>query len=337
MSRARRGGGAVALAVAATFVGLVCPASAAWADSTRDRQWPLAFLKVAEAQRYSQGAGVIVAVIDSGVDASHPDLAGSVLSGIDAQPGASGNGWTDTDGHGTGMAGLIVAHGHGPGGSLGVVGIAPQAKILPVKDGASAGTAVADGIAWATNHGAKVISISEGSADDDPRERAAVEQAIARDIVVVAGAGNLPGQGVDYPAAYPGVVAVAGVDQHGNHAEVSLTGPQVVLSAPAVDVIRPAVDHGYALGTGTSDATAIDRGPSGRDDVYGYGIVNLVGALTADVPPLATPSASPDPTTGAASSPPTGRSPWLIVGLGVVLVVVAALGLLLVARRRTPG
>jgi len=235
MSRARRGGGAVALAVAATFVGLVCPASAAWADSTRDRQWPLAFLKVAEAQRYSQGAGVIVAVIDSGVDASHPDLAGSVLSGIDAQPGASGNGWTDTDGHGTGMAGLIVAHGHGPGGSLGVVGIAPQAKILPVKDGASAGTAVADGIAWATNHGAKVISISEGSADDDPRERAAVEQAIARDIVVVAGAGNLPGQGVDYPAAYPGVVAVAGVDQHGNHAEVSLTGPQVVLSAPAVN------------------------------------------------------------------------------------------------------
>jgi len=84
-------------------------------------------------------------------------------------------------------------------------------------------------------------------------------------------------------------------------------------------------------------ATAIDRGPSGRDDVYGYGIVNLVGALTADVPPLATPSASPDPTTGAASSPPTGRSPWLIVGFGVVLVVVAALGLLLVVRRRTPG
>ena len=67
------------------------------------------------------------------------------------------------------------------------------------------------------------------------------------------------------------------------------------------------------------------------------GIVNLVGALTADVPPLATPSASPGPTTGAASSPPTGRSPWLIVGFGVVLVVVAALGLLLVGRRRTPG
>ena len=140
----------------------------------------------------------------------------------------------------------------------------------------------------------------------------------------------------------------------------------MVLSAPDIDIVDLALNHGYLTTSGTSNATAmvagaaalvrarfpnlsatevvhrltataIDRGPSGRDEVYGYGIVNLVGALTADVPPLATPSASPDPTTGAASSPPTGRSPWPIVGFGVVLVVVAALGLLLVVRRRTPG
>jgi type VII secretion-associated serine protease mycosin len=346
---------------------VVVPAAPAWADNTRDQQWQLGFLRVAEAHRFSQGAGVVVAVVDSGVDATHPDLVGNVLSGTDVRPGANGNGQTDTNGHGTAMAGLIGAHGHGPGGSSGALGIAPQAKILPVKDGDKYGEAVAQGVAWAAVHGAKVISISQAALEEDAEERRAIEDAIAHDIVVVAGTGNGPGISIEYPAAYPGVVAVGGVDKQGNHAEVSLTGPEVVLSAPAVDVVHPGLGHQYSHGTGTSDATAIvagavalvrarfpnlsatevvhrltataiDKGPPGRDAQYGYGIVNLVGALTADVPPL-TPSPSTTgsrsaPTTSATPAAASGLSPWLIIGLGAALVILAAIGLIVAVNRR---
>jgi len=355
------------LALVTALVAVAIPAGPVWADSVRDRQWQLGFLRAAEAHRYSQGAGIVVAVVDTGVDGTHPDLVGNVLSGTDVQPGATGDGRTDTDGHGTAMAGLIAAHGHGPDNSSGTLGIAPQASILPVRDGsrkAAAGTT--DGVSWAASHGARVISISQGSDVNDPRLQRAVAEAIARDIVVVAAAGNIPGVSVDYPAAYPGVVAVGGVDQHGNHAEIAISGPEVMLSAPAVDVVHPALGHGYGSGTGTSDATAIvagaaalvrarypnlsatevvhrltataiDRGPPGRDAQYGYGIVNLVGALTADVPPLASLSASPAGTAPTPSATPAAGkalSPWLIVGVGLGLAIVAALGLLLAPNRR---
>jgi type VII secretion-associated serine protease mycosin len=339
---------------------IVTPATPVWADGIRDQQWPLGFLNVSEAHQYSQGAGVVVAVVDSGVDVSHPDLVGNVLAGADVEPGAGGNGQIDTDGHGTGMAGLIAGHGHGSGNSLGVLGIAPRAAILPVKDGAKFGTAIADAVEWATARGARVISISQAGDADDVLLRRAIENALAHDIVVVAGVGNIPGTSVKYPAAYPGVVAVAGVDQRGDHADVSLTGPQVVLSAPAVNVMRPGLAHGYAVGTGTSDATAIvagaaalvrakypnlsatevvhrltataiDKGPPGRDDVYGYGIVNLVGALTAEVPPLQTSPPSTSPTAARESGK---TSPWLPLGLGVALLIVAVLGFAALARPR---
>src|SRR5262249_38709902 len=138
MMRSLRAG---VLAVLTVLVTVVVPVGPVWADGVRDQEWHLGFLRVAEAHRYSQGAGVIVAVVDTGVDATHPDLTGSILPGADVRPGASGNGQTDTDSHGTSMAGLIVAHGHGPGNSAGVLGIAPQAKVLPVRDGVRFGEA----------------------------------------------------------------------------------------------------------------------------------------------------------------------------------------------------
>jgi type VII secretion-associated serine protease mycosin len=356
-----------ALALVAVLVAVVVP-TPAWADDIRDQQWQLGFLRVAEAQRYSRGAGVIVAVVDSGVDATHPDLIGSVLPGADVRPGASGDGHVDTDGHGTGMAGLIGAHGHGAGNASGALGIAPQVSVLPIRDGVRFAEAMADGINWASSHGAKVISISQGNGGDDIRLRHEVEDAIAHDIVVVAAAGNIPAVSVDYPAAYPGVVAVGGVDQHGNHAEIAVSGPELILSAPAVDVVAPGLGHKYVSGTGTSaataivagaaalvrarfpnlsatevvhrlTATAIDKGPPGRDNVYGYGIVNLVGALTADVPPLASRSPSPAGTAATRSATPAtanALSSWVIVGAGVALAILALLGLL-VTRRRTRG
>jgi Subtilisin-like serine proteases len=355
------------LALLVTLVVVVVPAVPVWADSIRDREWHLGFLRVAEAHRHSRGAGVVVAVIDSGVDATHPDLAGSVLPGMDVQPGESNDGRIDIDGHGTGMAGLIAGHGHGTGNADGVLGIASQARILPVRDGYHQGPYMADAIAWATAHSAKVISISQGGTSGGLLQQQAIDDALAHDIVVVAAAGNIPGTSVEYPAAYPGVVAVSGVDQHGDHAEVSATGPQLVLSAPAVNVMSIGLGHGYGFGNGTSAATAIvagaaalvrakypnlsatevvhrltatavDKGQPGRDPVYGYGIVNLIGALTADVPPLqTTPSTATKETATATATTPTARavlSPWLIIGTGLGLMVLAVGGLIVAVRRR---
>ena len=111
---------------------LAAPPAAA--DSIRDREWHLNYLNVTAAQVQSQGDGVVVAVVDTGVNGNHPDLAGNVLPGVDVSGAGAPNGQQDTDGHGTAMASLIAGHGHGTGNGDGVLGIAPQAKIFPVRD-----------------------------------------------------------------------------------------------------------------------------------------------------------------------------------------------------------
>jgi subtilisin family serine protease len=338
--------------VVAVLIASLVPAGRADADQTRDAQWFLGFLDVARAQQISQGDGAVVGVVDSGVDGRHPDLTGNVLPGADML-GLSDDGWNDTLGHGTGMAGLIAAHGHGGGGALGT---APRAKILPVNTGIM-GTdpRTAAGIDWAVAHGAIVLCLAIAG-PPSPLLQRAVENAIAHDIVVVAGAGNAAATSVDYPAAYPGVVTAAGVERGGEHAVLSNSGPQVTLAAPAVDVLSTAPGGTYRTGTGTSDATAIiagaaalvrskypkmpatevihrltataiDKGPPGRDDLYGYGIVNLVGALTAD---LSQPSSPPPPV-----ARPAGHRRQIAL-IGAAVAVLAAAGLVLaVVRLRT--
>jgi subtilisin family serine protease len=227
------------------------------------------------------------------------------------------------------------------------------------------------GIAWAAQHGAKVICIALGGQDSSSLKQA-VEQAQAADIVVVAAAGNRPTDTkVVYPAAYPGVIAAAGVDKQGNHADVSVTGPQVTLAAPAVDIVSPRLNGKYSQNVGTSDATAIiagaaalvrarypnlsaaevvhrltatatDKGPPGRDDEYGYGIVNPVAALTADVPALK-PSVAPSATDPApVATPPLIAQPHrpnrapLVITLAVVgLLVAAGVVTTVIVRSRT--
>jgi type VII secretion-associated serine protease mycosin len=338
------------------------------ADMIRDRQWHLVFLDAASAHGLTRGQGIIVAVIDTGVDAHHPDLAGSVLAGKAFVSGES-DGRTDKIGHGTGMAGLIAAHGRN--GSDGALGIAPAAMILPVLVSTNlqtgdVGDELGPAIDYAVANQARVINISLAGGRS-PRLEKAIQAALSADVVVVAGAGNTDvSLGLGGPASYPGVVAVGAVDKDYHHLPTSVKAPEVMISAPGVDIVSTNAGGGYRIGTGTSDATAIvsgaaalvrarfpnlsaaevvhrltatatDAGPPGRDEEYGFGVLNLVDALTKDVPPIqGTPTAPVRPTTRVAGPNP-GNSGGVPSGL-----LFAAIALLLVAggawtlfRRRT--
>ncbi|MEU7849700.1 S8 family serine peptidase [Micromonospora parva] len=339
----------------------------------RADQWHLVTLASEEANRISQGEGVTVAVPDTGVY-PHPDLKGNLLRGVDlTQAGGGGDGQGDQNSHGTGMAGLIAAHGHE--GSRGARGIAPKAKILPIisstADNQSSPDNLGRAIDYAVSSGVGVISISSAGGSS-PALRRAIREAILANIVVVAAAGNRPADTeVGYPASEDGVLAVGGVDRSSARAAISVTGPEIDVVAPAVDIYSTSIDGKYRRGTGTSDATAIvagaaalirskypylparevahrltatavDKGPPGRDDEYGYGVIDLVAALTADVPPLGFESVSAPagagPTTTAAASPGGQDDGSTVRGLATLGVIVAAgVGWVVIARRRRRG
>ncbi|MCI4064249.1 type VII secretion-associated serine protease mycosin [Micromonospora sp. R77] len=343
------------------------PRSTHASEFRRSAQWHLRYLNVHKAQEITRGAGVTVAVPDTGVF-PHPDLKRNLLPGTDSISGSTGNGWQDLDGHGTGMAGLIAANGGERG--VGALGIAPEAKILPIRGkrtnlGGDTDN-LAAGIEFAISHGADVISIS-AVASPTTRLQQAVKQALQNDIVVVAGAGNAPvDSGVGYPASEPDVIAVGGIDRVGKHANVSVTGPELDLAAPSVDIYSTSINGGYRTGTGTSDATAIvagaaalirskypdlpaqevahrltataiDKGPPGRDDEYGYGVIDLVAALTAGVPPLGfESSAVTAPASSTAAEPASGDGDGGATarGLATLGVLTAAGGGYLLWRRR---
>jgi type VII secretion-associated serine protease mycosin len=356
------------MAAALVGAGAACmPSVPATADEIRDAQWHLDFLEIARVHQITRGDGIVVAVIDTGVDATHPDLRGRVLPGTDLTlVGKGGNGQKDEDGHGTGMAGLIAAQGR-------ALGIAPAARILPVRDTSNHfgfDSHLSEGLEWAIDHGARVVCIA-AAGDDSSDLRLAIERALRNDIVIVAGVGNYPASTtVRYPAAYRGVVAAGGIDRNGRHADVSVTGREVVLAAPAVDIMstgrRGPEFNGYRIGTGTSDATAIiagaaalvrarypdlsaaevvhrltatadDKGISGHDHQYGYGVVNLVRALTADVPPL--PTSKPPPTTSTPHAAPPSQPidvPWLLVISALAFITTLALLAATYLRARRP-
>jgi serine protease len=312
-------------------------------DSVRAEQYHLATLNVAGAWAYATGAGVTVAVIDSGVDAHHVDLDGQVLPGLDLVD-PEGDGDTDLVGHGTTVSAIIA----GKEDSDGVVGIAPRAKILPVRvldqdNRYDDAMIVAKGVRWAVDHGAKVINLSLGGSGSSAALAAALDYAFAMDVVVVACTGNAsasPSAGVWYPAREPGVIAVAGLERDGDHLwSGSITGKETIVTAPATQLVgaRPA---GYWKVQGTSFAapmvsgtaalirsrwpamtagevvnriikTAKDRGSPGRDDTYGYGMVDPTGALTAEIPPvLANPlDTTPSPgIIGFGNAPASGQA-----------------------------
>ncbi|MEU6472884.1 type VII secretion-associated serine protease mycosin [Streptomyces massasporeus] len=269
---------ATALGVLLTAGLVLLPAATAHADGIRAQQWALDAMHTEQAWQTTKGRGITVAVLDTGVEADHPDLAGNVLPGKDlvrfgAEPGDRA--WAR---HGTAMAGIIAGHGHGPGDADGVLGIAPEAKILPVRvileDGdpsrakarSTRGNALAEGIRWAADHGADVINLSLGddsaSAHPEPSEDQAVQYALKKGVVVVASAGNggEKGDHISYPAAYPGVIAATAVDRAGTRASFSTRRWYATVSAPGVDVVIADPDHKYYEGWGTSAAAAFVSG-----------------------------------------------------------------------------
>ncbi|WP_329457627.1 type VII secretion-associated serine protease mycosin [Streptomyces sp. NBC_01497] len=219
--------------------------------------------------KITTGEGVTVAVIDSGVDKSLPDLQGQVLPGKDLSK-QKGNEFNDIDGHGSSMADLIA--GTGKRGPLnGSWGLAPGAKILPIrfpyadeeaaKGAETYSVSMAKAIRYAADSQAKIINISVA---DPYGESAGLDQAVkyalGKGKLIFAGVGNdgEKGNPVEYPAATPGVVGVGGLDRKAAQLPLSETGPQVDISAPAQDIAR-ACPGGSQLchGSGTSDATAL--------------------------------------------------------------------------------
>jgi membrane-anchored mycosin MYCP len=220
-----------------------------------ERVWP-----------FSTGAGITVAVIDSGVDVTHPQLAGRVEAGFDFlsnTPGAD----LDCNSHGTAVGSIVAAQRKD---GIGFVGLAPGARILPVRvterqpqdgpDQAPAATPAqfAQAIRYAADNGARVINLSVVLYRGDPGVEQAVRYAQAKGALLVAAVGNLQEEGrtapVPYPAAYDGVLGVGAIDQTGTREGKSQVGPYVDLMAPGVGVIGASRVNGHQAWTGTSFA-----------------------------------------------------------------------------------
>ncbi|WP_299537747.1 type VII secretion-associated serine protease mycosin [uncultured Streptomyces sp.] len=362
---------------------VVVSAAPAEADAIRDQQWALQALHTDRAWQTTDGDGVTVAVLDTGVDATHPDLAGSVLTGKDLIGFGAGRGDSAWALHGTAMAGIIAGHGSGPARGDGVLGVAPGVKILPVrvilesadpsraKARSSRGDALADGIRWAADHGADVINLSLGddskSAHPDAEEDAAVQYALGKGVSVVASAGNSGEKGdrTSYPAAYPGVIAVAAVDQHGTHASFSTRRWYATVSAPGVDIVVANPDRKYYIEWGTSAAaafvsgavalvraahpglspaevkqlladTARDAPAGGRDDARGHGLVDPAAAIDAAKKGTADLETASDtgyrekyfgsgPAPAGSADGDDGWAAWAAAVAGVLLLVAAVL------------
>ncbi|MBO4207358.1 type VII secretion-associated serine protease mycosin [Micromonospora echinofusca] len=242
-----------------------CPVATVTAEPVTGVPWPQTRYAPERLGTLATGAGVTVAVVDSGVDPRHPQLRGRVLDGVDLlDPG--GDGTDDCAGHGTAVASIIAA-GRRPDTSF--TGLAPAARILPVRvseqqviEGRESGRTVrpeefARAIRWAVDHGAQVLNLSVVLYADVPAVRSAIRYAVDRDVVVVAAAGNLHGDGDPrpYPAAYAGVIGVGAITADGGLADFSQVGPYVDVVAPGSDVIAAVPGRGHRRTAGTSYAT----------------------------------------------------------------------------------
>jgi type VII secretion-associated serine protease mycosin len=318
--RTRAGSVAIRLVTAGLAFGLgvgVALAPAVPANA-QDGQWWHAVWRMSEVWQITDGSGVTVAVVDSGVDASIPDLGGAVLPGADLTGGGT-RGQVDSsdDGHGTGMASLIASRGT----TTGVVGVAPGAAILPIDSGDTNQGAIVqlpESIRFAVDNGATVINVSQGAyvTGPEPCPQAmaeAIRYAVERDAIVVTSTENEPSDKPGYPESCPGVLTVGALtsdlepwERSGRTGYVDVAAPGVGISAviPGGTVIQvDGTSNSTALVSGVvalvraqfPDASAYevvgrilatveDVPPAGQDTATGYGMVRPYEALTASVP-----------------------------------------------------
>lgn len=294
-------------------------------DPLRPYQWGMSRLDAEHLWGATRGGGVTVAVVDSGVDGKHADLRPALVPGVDYVAG--GDGTVDPNGHGTHVAGAVVAV---PENRAGVIGLAPEAVVMPMRvlDSSGGGYAsdVAQAIVDATDRGARVVNLSLGGPENSAAVAAAVDYALSRGVVVVAAAGNqrLSGNPTTYPAALPGVIAVAASTSNDVSASFSNTGPYVALTAPGQSVLStvPGGDWQYSSGTSMATphvsaaaaavlalapqmtpadvrfllmSTAEDLEQAGYDEATGAGLVDPVAAVESLRAPIAPPPPPPAP------------------------------------------
>ena len=234
-------------------------------DPLRPQLWGLDDVKVDAVHHCSTGAGITVAVIDSGVQADHPDLAGRVVAGpsiLDLGTETPGGGGVDPDGHGTHVAGTVAAI---TGNGIGVASVAPDATIHAIRvldaQGSGWSTDVATGITRAVDAGVDVINLSLGSETRSGSIRTAVDHAWNNGVVVIAAAGNTPNcSNPCWPGAEPNAIAVAAHNSSRSTASFSVNGSWLDVSAPGVGIISTyplalLTGSGYASLNGTSMAS----------------------------------------------------------------------------------
>lgn len=215
--------------------------------------WNITAFNLPEAWKHTQGEGVKIAVLDSGCDLDHPDLKGNLLPGINlVMPGHPP--WDDNQ-HGTHVIGTICAENN----ELGVVGVAPEAKVMPVKILDKHGNGnlknVVMGIHWAIEHDADIISMSLGAPVQIPSVRKAIIEAAKKGIPTFVAAGNAGNtKDVFYPAAYPETIAIGSVDENFKRSKFSNTGRNLDFMAPGDKIFSTVPDDWYAILSGTSMA-----------------------------------------------------------------------------------
>lgn len=271
-------------------------------------QWNLPIINTTHGWDLSRGSSdVIVAVIDTGVDLNHADLAGSLVGGLNVLDEYAAP--FDDVGHGTHVAGVIAATVNN---YEGVAGMSWHNKVMPIKaldhTGAGSTYSVAQGIIWATDNGAQVINLSLGNYMASEFLHDAIKYAYDRDVVIIAASGNDNTIDPGYPAAYPEVLAVAATNANKQRASFSNYGDYIDIAAPGENIASTYPGDEYAAMSGTSMAsphvaalaamirsanpvltnfdvmdiikqTANDLGPPGYDPYYGYGQIDVVIAL----------------------------------------------------------
>jgi subtilisin family serine protease len=305
------------------ILGVPGVASAAEPDVVRGLQWQIAKLRLNEVHTRATGAGIVVAIVDSGVDAGHPDLAGQVLQSPEIRANM------DVDGRGTGLAGLIAGHGHSSSpppsppspdsGDAGILGVAPGAKILPVAFAPSFAEVgspddMATGIELAVNRGAKIICIGR-SISSSERLQFAIDVAAEKGVLVITGDSST------WPASYPGVLTAIPADRNGEVRVAPASGRTTGIVVPGYELMTTDRAGGYRFADSSGSAailagaaavvwsanpdakaaqimnllrsTTTDRGASGPDAQFGAGELDLLRALKTGVPQ---PAASASPT-----------------------------------------